>query len=144
VTDRVGPDTAARAWVDAWTFGWTNHDVEAIADRYGPGCTFASHPFRPAARGRHGAAAWVREAFAQERSATFVFGDPIASGDGRAAVEYRAVITAPDGGRSTLAGTTVLRFDDDGLVVEHRDYWAIADGDLGLDLPTDLPEEASR
>jgi hypothetical protein len=23
----------------------------------------------------------------------------------------------------TLAGTTVLAFDDDGLVVDHRDYW---------------------
>jgi hypothetical protein len=28
-----------------------------------------------------------------------------------------------EGRRLTLAGTTVLRFDSDGQVVDHRDYW---------------------
>ena len=33
------------------------------------------------------------------------------------------------GGREqTLAGTTVLHFDEDGLVVRHLDYWALDDG----------------
>jgi hypothetical protein len=40
---------------------------------------------------------------------------------------------------TTLAGTTVLRFDDTGLVVDHRDYWAIIDGVRGLE---PLPEAA--
>ena len=122
----------ARAWVIAWSDGWARHDAEAIAARYAPDCTFRSHPFRPVVEGRDRAGAWVREAFAEERSARFVFGDPIVSPDGRAAVEYRAVITATDGKESTLAGTTVLRFDETGLVVDHRDYWAIIDGDSGL------------
>jgi ketosteroid isomerase-like protein len=122
----------ARAWVAAWSDGWARHDAEAITARYAPDCTFRSHPFRPVAQGRDGAGDWVREAFVDERSARFVFGDPIVSPDGRAAVEYRAVITATDGTESTLAGTTVLRFDEMGLVVDHRDYWAIIDGDSGL------------
>jgi len=128
----VTPLDGARAWVAAWSEGWARHDVEAIAARYALDCAFRSHPFRPVAQGRDGAGAWVREAFVDERSARFVFGDPIVSPDGRAAVEYRAVITATDGTESTLAGTTVLRFDDTGLVVDHRDYWAIIDGDSGL------------
>jgi hypothetical protein len=33
-----------------------------------------------------------------------------------------------EGREHTLAGTTLLRFDADGLVVEHRDYWALEDG----------------
>ena len=124
---------AARAWVDAWSAGWSSHDVAAIAERYSADCVFRSHPFRSAASGAVGAATWIREAFEEERSARFVFGDPIVSPEGRAAIEYRAVITGLDGRLTTLAGTTVLRFDAHGLVADHRDYWAITEGDLGLD-----------
>jgi ketosteroid isomerase-like protein len=140
----VPADAAARAWVAAWSDGWANHDPDVIADRYATSCVFLSHPFRVRARGRGGAATWIREAFAEERAARFVFAEPIVSADARAAVEYRAVITAKDGAEQTLAGTTILRFDVAGLVVEHRDYWLMADGDLGLDWPSDLPEEASK
>ena len=141
LTEPVTPTSAARAWVDAWSKGWATHDAEVIAERYARGCEFLSHPFRPMAHGRDAASTWIREAFAAERSARFVFGDPIVSSDGRAVVEYRAVITGLESADSTLAGTTVLRFDRDGLVVEHRDYWTIADGDLGLGLLMDLLEE---
>ena len=140
----VPADTAARAWVAAWSDGWANHDADVIAERYAASCVFLSHPFRVPARGRGGAAKWIREAFAEEQAARFGFAEPIVSADARAAVEYRAIITGKDGAVQTLAGTTVLRFDGDGRVVEHRDYWAMADGDLGLDWPNDLPEEASK
>jgi hypothetical protein len=33
-----------------------------------------------------------------------------------------------DGRELTLAGSTVLRFDGEGRVVEHVDYWVEADG----------------
>lgn len=143
MTHGVSSAAAARAWVDAWTEGWANHQADVIAERYATNCVFLSHPFRVPARGRTGAATWIREAFADEQTAQFAFGVPLVSGDTRAAVEYRAVITGTDGAQRTLAGTTILRFDMEGLVVEHRDYWAMADGDLGLDLPIDPPEEAS-
>ena len=138
-----GPEAAARAWVEAWSKGWATHDSDLIASRYALDCVFSSHPFRPRASGRAAAGAWMREAFASERTARFEFGEPIVATSGRAAVEHRAVITAQDGRDSTLAGTTVLRFGRDGLVVEHRDYWAIADGDLGLDQPGMPRKEAS-
>jgi hypothetical protein len=35
------------------------------------------------------------------------------------------VITSPDGGVETVAGTSLLRFDADGLVLEQRDAWGI-------------------
>ncbi len=54
------------------------------------------------------------------------FGEPVTSGD-RAAVEYWATIHVK-GQDVTLAGVSFLRFDGDGLVVEHRDVWAEADG----------------
>jgi len=124
--------TAAMAWVDAWKRGWAEHDSASIAERYAANCTFSSHPLRPTVRGRAAAAAWVRDAFAEERSARFVFGLPIVADD-RAAVEYRAIITGQDAVETTLAGTTILRFDEAGLVIDHRDYWTTSAGDLGLD-----------
>ncbi|HEV2005526.1 MAG TPA: nuclear transport factor 2 family protein [Candidatus Limnocylindrales bacterium] len=120
--------------MDAWKRGWAEHDSVSVAERYAANCTFSSHPLRPTVRGRAAAAAWIRDAFAEESSARFVFGLPIVADD-RAAVEYRAIITDQDGVETTLAGTTILRFDETGLVIEHRDYWTTSAGDLGLDLP---------
>ena len=116
---------AARAWAEAWDRGWRAHDPDVIAARYSDACEFRSHPFREPLHGRDGARRYTEQAFAQERSAQPSFTDPIVASDGRAAVEYRASITTTDGTQATLVGVTVLRFDDDGLVVEHRDYWAM-------------------
>jgi hypothetical protein len=44
---------------------------------------------------------------------------PLSAGD---AVEWWASWTE-NSHPSTLAGTTMLAFDDDGRVVYHRDYW---------------------
>jgi hypothetical protein len=54
------------------------------------------------------------------------FGEPIASGD-RAAVEWWGS-WVEDGKTLTLAGTSVLRFDADGRVVDQRDYWNEVEG----------------
>jgi uncharacterized protein (TIGR02246 family) len=115
---------AARRWVDAWTAGWRTHDPGPIAAVYADDCVFLSHPFRQPLRGKAGARAYALQAFADEDAADFAFGEPIVDRDGRAAVEYRAEIVAT-GGRQSLRGVTVLRFDERGDVLEHRDYWAM-------------------
>jgi len=104
--------------------GWIGHDADVIASRYADECEFRSHPFREAVHGREGARQYALQAFTQERSAQPSFREPIVAPDGRAAVEYRAEITTANGEEVTLAGVTVLRFDDEGLVIEHRD-WAM-------------------
>jgi hypothetical protein len=38
------------------------------------------------------------------------------------------VITSNDGSEQSLAGTSLLRFGGEGLVVEQRDAWAELDG----------------
>lgn len=131
---------AASAWVDAWSDGWARHDAAVIAARYAPDCVFRSQPFRDAGRGRQAAFDYAAQSFGQERSARFAFGAPLVAANGRAAVEYRAVITAPDGTVSTIAGTSMLRFGGDGLVTEHLDTWTEAEGDLGIA----IRPEASR
>jgi hypothetical protein len=97
--------------------------VEPIAGRYAEGAVFRSHPFRETEDPR----AYVERVLAEEEAEPEIwFGEPIVSGD-RAAVEYWAILRV-EGKEQTLAGTTLLRFDADGLVVEHRDYWAIEEG----------------
>ena len=46
----------------------------------------------------------------------------------RAAVDWWAVVTSVDGSVQSLAGISLLRFDDTGLVVEQRDAWADLEG----------------
>jgi hypothetical protein len=48
------------------------------------------------------------------------------------------VVTSKDGSVQSLAGTSLLRFDADGLVVEQRDAWGEADGHR--ELPDWAPE----
>jgi len=44
----------------------------------------------------------------------------------RAACEWSATTKLKDGGTEELAGVSLLRFDDAGLVIEQRDFWASA------------------
>ena len=65
----------------------------------------------------------MKWAFADQAEAECRFGEPIVFGN-RAAIDWWGVITSPDGSVETVAGTSLLLFDADGLVLEQRDAWA--------------------
>ena len=130
----MNPLDGARAWVAAWQDGWARHDPDVIAARYAEDCRFRSEPFRDLEHGREAALAYATHSFEEEQSARFFFGEPIVGPDGRAAVEYRAVILAPDGSETTIHGVSLLRIGPDGLVQEHRDTWTELEGDHGVAL----------
>jgi ketosteroid isomerase-like protein len=109
----------ARRWASTWERAWPVADLEAIAALYAEGAVFYSHPFRE----RQGPAEYVAWAFEDQEAAECRFGEPLVDGQ-RAAVDWWAVVTAKDGSRQSLAGTSLLRFDADGLVIEQRDAWA--------------------
>jgi hypothetical protein len=115
---------AARRWADTWERAWPAKDTGAIAALYAPAAAYRSHPMRDPVPG--GALAYVEREFAREEEIECRFGEPVASGD-RAAVEWWAS-WIEDGREATLAGATILRFDADGLVTEHLDYWVEAPG----------------
>jgi hypothetical protein len=98
-----------------------------IATLYAPEAAFWSHPFREA-QVPHAYAAW---AFADQAAAECRFGSPVVQDD-RAAIDWWAVVTSVDGSTETLAGTSLIRFDELGLVVEQRDVWAARAGRLEL------------
>ena len=120
-------EEAARRWVAAWERAWPVGDAEALADVYAEDAVFYSHPFRRPQAPRD-YALW---AFSEQASAVCRFGEPIVCAD-RAAVDWWAVMTAPDGSEESIAGTSLLRFGDDGRVVEQRDVWAVEPGSRDL------------
>ena len=117
---------AARRWAETWRQCWVEGDVEGIVALYAPSATFASEPFRARRHGADGVRDYVAEAFGDESEVRAWFGEPIVAGE-RAAVEWWASLREA-GAEVTLAGTSILRFDSDGLVTEQRDTWNVAAG----------------
>jgi hypothetical protein len=112
---------AAERWRDTWERGWRAHKAREIVALYAEGAYFQSHPFRAAQTPRD----YIEPTLDEEASAQCEFGEPIVDGD-RAAVEWSAQTKLKDGGTEELAGVSLLRFDEDGLVVEQRDFWTSA------------------
>jgi SnoaL-like domain len=116
-------ESAARRWAEVWEQGWPAADVDAIDALYADGAVFYSAPFRDCQAPRD----YVRWAFSDQAEAECRFGEPVVEGD-RAAIDWWAVMTGKDGAVESIAGTSLLRFDADGLVVEQRDVWATEPG----------------
>ena len=115
---------AARRWAEVWTRAWLEADVDAIAGLYAPDAVFYSHPFRE----RQAPPEYLAWAFDDEGGVECRFGAPIVAGD-RTAVDWWAVLESKkDGSLLSIAGTSLLRFDAAGLVVEQRDAWGEEQG----------------
>ena len=117
---------AAGRWADIWKRAWEAQDTDAIVALYHPDTLFSTQPFRVSHLRRAGVREYVSQAFAEEEEVRVWVGSPIVDGD-RAAIEWWAALKE-NGVETTLAGTSVLRFDADGLVVEQRDTWNQVDG----------------
>ncbi len=117
----VSPAEAARRWANAWKIGWEALDAEPIIACYAPDVVFSTEPFREAYHGRDGVRAYTLRAFADEREPRVWMSEPIVDGR-RASVSWWASLI-DEGRDATLAGTSVLRFDAAGLVVEQWDTW---------------------
>jgi nuclear transport factor 2 (NTF2) superfamily protein len=112
---------AARTWAQVWERAWPAKDVEAIAALYAVEARYRAYPFREPDLGVAGVRDYLRRNFDVEHDIQCRFGDPVAAG-ARAATEWWAS-WVEDGEPLTMTGVTVLRFGDDGLILDHRDYW---------------------
>ncbi len=117
------PDARAAAvrWANTWRDAWEALDADAVVALYAPDCVFSSEPFREPYRGPARIAAYVSQAFASEGSPRVWMSVPLVDGD-RASISWWASLVE-DGTEATLAGTSVVRFDERGLVVEQWDTW---------------------
>lgn len=117
---------AARRWAEGWRRGWEALDTDAILRLCDERAVLSTEPFRVPYHGHEGIRDYVSHVFAETADARVWVGDPIVSGE-RAAIEWWAAETE-NGIEITLAGTSVLRFDAEGLVREQRDTWNQAHG----------------
>ena len=116
---------AAARWARTWHDAWEAFDVESIVALYAEDVVFSTQPFRSPYRGRDGVREYVTAAFATEVGPRVWVSTPIVEGD-RASISWWCALRE-DGEDATLAGTSVLRFDAGGLVVEQWDAWNAAD-----------------
>jgi predicted SnoaL-like aldol condensation-catalyzing enzyme len=116
----MNAEAAAARWADTWSRAWPKRDAEAIVALYADDVVYRSPAFRAPDLGLAGVRRYLNEQFPAEQNIECWFGRPIASGD-RAAVEWWAT-WMEQGQELTFAGVTLLRFDEQGKVVEHRDY----------------------
>jgi predicted SnoaL-like aldol condensation-catalyzing enzyme len=116
---------AACRWARVWERAWPAKDREAIVALYDDTVRYRALVQREPEVGVAGVRAYLQRIFAEEDAIECRFGEPVADRD-RAAVEWWASWTEA-GADLTMAGVTVLRFDADGKVVDHRDYWNQSD-----------------
>jgi hypothetical protein len=114
-------ETAAHRWAAIWSRAWTQRDAEAIAELYADTVVYRSPAFRTPDLGRAGVRRYLSEQVPAGEDRECRVGQPIVSGD-RAAVEWWASWTE-EGQDLWSAGVTLLRFDGQGQVVKHRDYY---------------------
>ena len=113
----------ARRWADGYRIAWEAGDAVAAAALYRDDCVFRSAPFREP----EPPIDYTTRVYPEARAEDVRFGEPVEEGD-RAAVEWWATLVLPDGEEQAIAGCSMLRFDDQGLVVESRDYWHMEPG----------------
>jgi hypothetical protein len=113
-------ETAARRWAQTWARAWPRGDSEAIAALYADTAVYRSSAFRPPFSDLAGIRGYLGENLAAEESLRCWYGPPVVDGD-RAAVEWWAC-WREQGQELTFAGVTMLRFDQRGQVIDHRDY----------------------
>jgi hypothetical protein len=112
---------AADRWARVWREAWEAQDTDAIVALYAPDARFSTEAFRVPYRGPDGVRTYVAQAFAEERGPRVWVGAPIVAAN-RAAIEWWATVIENDT-PITLAGVSIIRFDDRGLVTEQWDSW---------------------
>jgi len=117
---------AAHRWGETWQRAWPARDLAAVSALYHPEVRYAAEPFREPLRGMDGLGAYFSQVFGEEDQIQAWFGEPVVEGQ-RASIEWWATLLE-EGVEISLVGTSTLRFDAAGLVVEQRDTWNQSSG----------------
>jgi len=117
---------AARRWASVWRSGWESKDTDSIVALSTDEARHWSAPFRGPGIGRDGVRAYVQHSFDEEDEIHAWFAEPVVDGD-RAAVAWWATLMEL-GKEISLAGTSLIHFDAEGLVRSQWDSWNQADG----------------
>ncbi len=110
------------AWIEAYGRAWEERDPDAAAALFTEDALYKVTPFRSAHAGREAIREYWRSATSSQDRVRVRFGEPVAAGE-RVSVEWWTTLVTDGGDDLTLTGCLLLRFGDDGLCTELREYW---------------------
>lgn len=113
--------TQVVAWADAYRRAWETADAQAAAALFVENANYRSNIFEEPHAGRRGIEDYWRTVTAAQSEVTVRMGSPFVDGN-RVAVEFWTTMFV-SGDEVTLPGCLLLRFDDDGLCTDLREYW---------------------
>ena len=115
-------------WIDGYRAAWEGRDADAAAALFTEDASYRTAPYSEPELGREGVRAYWASVTATQQEVKLLTGTAVVEGD-RAAVEWW--VTMLNGGAEvTLAGEFLLRFDENGLCRELREYWHFGEGRL--------------
>lgn len=114
-------------WAEGYRVAWETADADAVAALFSEDSSYRSEIYQEPHRGRSGVVEYWTGVTASQSDVSVTMGEPFVDGD-RVAVEFWTRMKA-DGAPVTLAGCLLLRFADDGLCADLREYWHFTEGD---------------
>jgi hypothetical protein len=110
-----------RAWSEAYRVAWETADDEAAGALFTEDASYRSNIFEEPHRGRAGVGEYWRTVTAVQSDVKVWMGEPLIDGD-HVHVEFWTRMLA-GGEPLTLPGCLLMRFDEDGLCTDLREYW---------------------
>jgi ketosteroid isomerase-like protein len=109
------------AWGEAYRRAWETADSAAAGALFSENTSYRSNIYEEPHRGRAGVEAYWTAVTAVQSEVRVWMGAPVIEGD-RVIVEFWTRMNA-GGEPLTLPGCLLMRFDDDGLCSDLREYW---------------------
>jgi hypothetical protein len=115
-----------REWAEAYRVAWETVDSEAAAALFTDDASYRSNIYEEPHRGRSGIADYWTGVTSTQSNVAVQMGEPFVDGE-RVDLEFWTTMDV-ESAPVTLAGCLLLRFDEDGLCADLREYWNFTDG----------------
>lgn len=113
-------------WSEAYRIAWEEANSEAAASLFTEDSSYRNDIYEDPNEGRTSVSEYWTGVTSVQSDVSVRMGTPFVDGD-RAAVEFWTTMRI-EGNPVTLAGCLLLRFSDDGLCSDLREYWNFVDG----------------
>ena len=112
-------------WAEAYRLAWETADSEAAAALFTEDASYRSNIYEEPYRDRSGVVEYWTGVTSVQSDVTVRMGEPIIDGE-RVDVEFWTTMSV-ENEPITLAGCLLLRFTEDGLCADLREYWNLVD-----------------
>lgn len=115
-----------KEWADSYRIAWEEADSEAVASLFTEDASYRSNIYEEPHLERSGVVEYWTGVTSMQSDVAVRMGEPIVAGD-RADVEFWTTMSV-ENAPVTLAGCLLLRFAEDGLCADLREYWHFIEG----------------